>query len=64
VQLYKQAFQIMREKPAEEYDTVAVRLHAERTQLFVVTTAYAKDEVAAIIPGDVRSSVQYHRDIT
>jgi hypothetical protein len=28
VELYKQAFQIMREKPAEEHDTVALRLHA------------------------------------
>ena len=32
VELYKQAFQIMREKPAEEHDTVAVRLHAEHNQ--------------------------------
>ena len=32
VELYKQAFQIMREKPPEEHDTVAIRLQAEHNQ--------------------------------
>ena len=29
VKLYKQAFQIMREKPEEEHDTVVIRLHVD-----------------------------------
>ena len=32
VELYKQALQIMREKLAEEHDTVAIRLHADCNQ--------------------------------
>ena len=32
VELYKQAFQIMREKPAGEHDIVAMRLHTEHNQ--------------------------------
>ena len=31
-ELYKQAFQIMREKPPEEHDTVVFRLHADRNR--------------------------------
>ena len=53
VQLYKQAFQIMNEKPPEEHSTVAIHLHAEHTQdLCRYNLPSADDEVTAIIPGD------------
>ena len=53
MELYKQAFQIMREKPAEEHDTVAIRLHAEHNQdLCRYNLPTANDKGAAIIPGD------------
>ena len=64
VELYKQAYQIMREKPPEEHDTVAIRLHAERTQdLRRYNLPAAGDEVAAIIPGDGSEARSDHRDI-
>ena len=64
VELYKQAYQIMRDKPAEEHDTVAMRLHAERTQdLRRYNLPTANDEVAAIIPGDGSEARSDHRDI-
>ena len=64
VELYKQAFQIMREKPAEEHNTVAIRLHAERNQdLRRYNLPTANDEVAAIIPGDGSEERSDHRDI-
>ena len=53
VELYKQAFQVMREKPPEEHDTVAIRLHADHNQdLRQYNLPTANDEVAAIIPGE------------
>jgi hypothetical protein len=64
VELYKQAFQILREKPPEEHDTVAIRLHAERNQdLRRYNLPTANDEVAAIIPGDGSEERSDHRDI-
>ena len=64
VELYKQAFQIMREKPAEEHDTVAMRLHADHNQdLRRYNLPTANDEVAAIIPGDGSEARSDHRDI-
>jgi hypothetical protein len=64
VELYKQAFQIMREKPPEEHDTVAFRLHADRNQdLRRYNLPTANDEVAAIIPGDGSEERSDHRDI-
>ena len=64
VKLYKQAFQIMREKPEEEHDTVAIRLHADRNQdLQRYNLPTANDEVAAIIPGDGSEECSDHRDI-
>ena len=64
VELYKQAFQIMREKPANEHDTVAIRLHAEHNQdLRRYNLPTAADEVAAIIPGDGSEERSDHRDI-
>ena len=54
----------MREKPAEEHDTVAIRLHAERNQdLHCYNLPTANDEVAAIIPGDESEERSDHRDI-
>ena len=64
VELYKQAYQIMMEKPPEEHNTVAVRLHAERTQdLRRYNLPTANDEVAAIIPGDGSEVRSDSRDI-
>ena len=64
VELYKQAFQIMREKPPEEHDTVAIRLHAEHNQdLRRYNLPTAADEVAAIIPGDGSEERSDHHDI-
>ena len=64
VELYKQAFQIMREKPPEEHDTVAIRLHAERNHdLRHYNLPTASDEVAAIIPGDGSEERSNHHDI-
>ena len=64
VQLYKQAFQIMNEKPPEEHSTVAIHLHAERTQdLHHYNLPTASDEVATIIPGNGSEERSNHRDI-
>jgi hypothetical protein len=64
VELYKQAFQIMREKPAEEHNTVAIRLHAEHNQdLRRYNLPTANDEVAAIITGDGSEERSDHHDI-
>ena len=64
VQLYKQAFQIMNEKPPEEHSTVTIRLHAECTQdLRRYNLPSANDEVAAIIPGDSSGQCSDHCDI-
>jgi hypothetical protein len=54
----------MREKPPEEQDTVAIRLHAERNQdLRCYNLPTAGDEVTAIIPGDGSEERSDHRDI-
>ena len=64
VQLYKQAFQIMSEKPADEQQNVSIRLRAERNQdLRRYNLPTANDEVAAIIPGDGSEERSDHRDI-
>ena len=63
VALYKQAFQIMREKPIEEQQTVYIKLHTDRTldqRRYNLPTA---DEIAAIIPGDGSEECSDHRDI-
>jgi hypothetical protein len=64
VPLYKQAFQIMREKPPEEHQNVTIRLRADRSQdLRVYNLPTANDEVAAIIPGDGSRECSDARDI-
>ena len=64
VELYIQALQIMREKLAEEHDTVAIRLHADHNQdLHQYNLPAANDEVAAIIPGDGSEERSDHCDI-
>jgi len=64
VELYKQAYQIIREKPAEEQQNVVIRLRAERNQdLRRYNLPTANNEVAAIIPGDGSEQYSDHRDI-
>jgi Helitron helicase-like domain at N-terminus len=64
VQLYKHAYQILRDKPAEEQDTVVLQLRAERHQdLRHYNLPTANNEVAAIIPGDGSEQHLDHRDI-
>ena len=64
VELYKQAYQIIREKPAEEQHDVVIRLRAERNQdLRRYNLPTANNEVAAIIPGDGSEQRSDHRDI-
>ena len=64
VQLYRQAYEVLREKPPEEHHTVAIRLRAERNQdLRRYNLPAANDEVAAIIPGDGSEARSDHRDI-
>ena len=54
----------MREKPEEEHDTVAIRLHADQNQdLQRYNLPIANDDVAAIIPGDESEEHSDHRDI-
>ena len=53
IELYRQACEVMMEKPPEEQTTVAMRLHAERNQdLRRYNLPTANEEVAVIIPGD------------
>ena len=64
VQLYKQAYRIMREVPPAGQQDVTVRLRAERHQdLRRYNLPNANDEVAAIIPGDGSEERSNHRDI-
>ena len=64
VELYRQAFEVMRDKPAEEQTTVAMRLCAERTQdLGRYNLPGANNEVAVIIPGDGSEEHSDHCDI-
>ena len=64
VELYKQAYQIIREKPAEKQNTVVIQLRAERHQdLQHYNLPTANDEVAAIIPGDGSEERSDHCDI-
>jgi hypothetical protein len=64
VPLYKQAFQIMREKPVDEQHNVTIWLRADRNQdLRCYNLPTANDEVAAIIPGDGSEEQSDHRDI-
>ena len=61
MELYKQTFEIIREKP---HDTVNIRLHAEHNQdLRRYNLPSAADEVAAIIPGDDSEEHSDHHDI-
>ena len=54
----------MRDKPAEEQTTVAMRLRAERIQdLRRYNLPAANNEVAVIIPGDGSEECSDHCDI-
>ena len=64
IELYRQAFEIMRDIPAEEQTTVAMRLRAERNQdLRRYNLPVANNEVAVIIPGDGSEECSDHHDI-
>ena len=64
MELYRQAFEIMGEKPPEEQRTVAMRLRAERNQdLRRYNLPTANNEVAVIIPGDGSEEHSDHCDI-
>jgi hypothetical protein len=64
VALYKQAFQIMSEKPPDEQQDIAIQLWADRNQdLRCYNLPTANDEVAVIIPGDGSEEQSNHRDI-
>jgi hypothetical protein len=64
IPLYRQAFEIMRDKPPEEHHNVAIRLRAERDQdLRRYNLPTANNEVAVIIPGDGSEERSDHRDI-
>jgi hypothetical protein len=63
VDLYKQAYQIMMDKPPEQHPDLRVQLHfSEGTdgRRYNLPTA---NEIAAIIPGDGSDAVNEHRDI-
>src|SRR5882757_5412428 len=64
IALYRQAYEIMRDKPPEEHHNVAMRLRAERNHdLRRYNLPTANDEVAVIIPGDGSEERSDHRDI-
>ena len=64
IHLLRQAYEIMRQIPAEEQHTVAIQLRAERHQdLRRYNLPTANDEVAAIIPGDGSEERSDHCDI-
>ena len=64
IPLYKQASQVMSEKPEDQHDGVVIQLCAERTQdLRCYNLPTANDEVAANIPGDGSEVRSNHRDI-
>ena len=64
IPLYKQAFQVMHERPPNVQQDVTLRLHAERHQdLRRYNLPNENEEVAAIIPGDGSEERSNHRDI-
>jgi hypothetical protein len=63
VNVYKQAFQVMREKPPEQHTDVRVQLHYSAGtdgRRYNLPTA---NEIAAVIPGDGTELVNENRDI-
>jgi hypothetical protein len=61
--LYKQAYQVMREKPPEQQSDVRVRLHLQQGTDGRRYNLPTVNEVAAIIPGDGTQEVSNIRDI-
>ncbi|KIK72973.1 hypothetical protein PAXRUDRAFT_179558, partial [Paxillus rubicundulus Ve08.2h10] len=63
VNVYKQAFQVMREKPPEQHTDVRVQLHynagTDGWRYNLPTT----NEIATVIPGDGTESVNENQDI-
>jgi hypothetical protein len=61
--VYKQAYQVMQEKPPEEHTDVRVRIHFQQGtdgRRYNLPTA---DEIAAILPGDGSEDVSEKRDL-
>ncbi|KAG2138023.1 hypothetical protein DEU56DRAFT_703219, partial [Suillus clintonianus] len=61
--LYKQAYQVMREKPPEQHTDVRARIHFQQGtdgRRYNLPTA---DEIAVIIPGDGSEEVSDKHDI-
>ena len=63
IPLYKQAFQVMREKPPEEQQNVSVRLHMTDSADGRRYNLPTVDEIAAIVPGNGEEDVKSDRDI-
>jgi hypothetical protein len=63
VPLYKQAFMVMREKPAEEHDRIVVRLHLDKDVDRRHYNLPTVEEIAAVIPGDGAEERSEHRDV-
>jgi len=61
--LYKQAYQVMREKPPEQHPDVRVRLHLQQGTDGRRYNLPTVNEVAAIIPGDGTQEVSNTHDI-
>ena len=63
VEIYKQAYQVMWEKPAEQHTDVRVQLHfnpgTDGRRYNLPTT----DEIATVIPGDGTEAINEHREI-
>ncbi|EGO04345.1 hypothetical protein SERLA73DRAFT_68043 [Serpula lacrymans var. lacrymans S7.3] len=63
IPLYKQAYQIIMEKPEAESTNITAHIALDQTldqSHYNIPTA---DEVAAVIPGDGEQNVDEHRDI-
>jgi hypothetical protein len=64
VPLYRQAFQIIMDQPADQQQDVRIRLRADRNHdMRRYNLPTSSDEVAAIIPGDGSEERSDHRDI-
>ena len=63
IPLYKQAFLVMQERPAEEHDRVYIKLTLDRDADRRRYNLPTVDEIAAVVPGDGSEERCNHRDI-
>ncbi|KIJ06154.1 hypothetical protein PAXINDRAFT_39194, partial [Paxillus involutus ATCC 200175] len=63
VNIYKQAYQVMREKPREQHTDVRVQLHYSAGTDIRRYNLPTANEIAAVIPGDGTELVNENRDI-